>query len=184
MVVVLAAVVPLYNISAVAVLDYYRSSSPRLRDVAIDVLKTPLVDAALLAFVTLALGIQLPPLIASSLNEISDATIPLGFVVLGASLSVGGLRRHAVRLAVVSVVRLLLLPALSLSIAALLGCRGVELLGVLSVAGTPTALASFATAQTLGADGELAALLVTVTSALSVLTLGIWVFVLNSTGML
>jgi predicted permease len=62
----------------------------------------------------------------------------------------------------------------------LLGLRNEMLVPVLIFFGAPTAVSSFPMAQQMDGDGELAASLVVFTSALSILTIFVWVFVLKT----
>ena len=62
----------------------------------------------------------------------------------------------------------------------MLGLRAETLVPVLIFFGAPTAVSSFPMAQQMDGDGELAASLVVFTSALSILTIFVWVFVLKS----
>ena len=63
---------------------------------------------------------------------------------------------------------------------ALLGFRAETLVPILIYFGAPTAVSSFPMAQQMDGDGELAASLVVFTSALSILTIFLWVFALKT----
>jgi predicted permease len=71
-----------------------------------------------------------------------------------------------------------------IGVGVLLGYRGVYIGALLAMAASPTAVASFAMAQNMGGDAELAGQAVVVTSAASIVTLFFWVFALSSAGVL
>ena len=76
--------------------------------------------------------------------------------------------------------KLVICPLLMVTLGAMLGLRAENLVPVLIFFGAPTAVSSYPMAQQMDGDGELAASLVVFTSALSILTIFIWVFVLKT----
>ena len=66
-----------------------------------------------------------------------------------------------------------------IAIAIMLGLRNELLVPVMILFGAPTAVSSFPMAQQMGADSDLAASLVVFTTAFSILTIFVWVFVLK-----
>ena len=71
-----------------------------------------------------------------------------------------------------------------LPIGYMLGIRGVELFLILAVYATPVATASYPMAQNMGGDGELAGQMVVISTVASVGTLFLWIFLLNSIGVI
>ena len=78
----------------------------------------------------------------------------------------------------------MLLPALFLSLAVLLGIRDVGLASLVAVFASPTAVSSYPMAQQIGGDADLAAAQVVFTTALSGITVFLWVFLLRTLGLL
>ena len=70
-----------------------------------------------------------------------------------------------------------------LGLGALLGFRDAAFVSLLGVFASPTAVNSFTMAQQMGGDAELAGDTVVVTSAVSMLTMFLWVFLFKSLGM-
>ena len=68
-------------------------------------------------------------------------------------------------------------------VGALLGFRDAAFVSLLGVFASPTAVNSFTMAQQMGGDAELAGDTVVVTSAVSMLTMFLWVFLFKSLGM-
>ena len=69
------------------------------------------------------------------------------------------------------------------ALGALLGFRDAAFVSLLGVFASPTAVNSFTMAQQMGGDAELAGDTVVVTSAVSMLTMFLWVFLFKSLGM-
>ena len=79
--------------------------------------------------------------------------------------------------------KLIVFPGLFLGLGALLGFRDAAFVSLLGVFASPTAVNSFTMAQQMGGDAELAGDTVVVTSAVSMLTMFLWVFLFKSLGM-
>ena len=71
-----------------------------------------------------------------------------------------------------------------LAVATLLGFSGVERFVYFEMYATPVATASYAMAQNMGGDGELAGQFVVLSTVASVVTIFLWVYFLNSIGWL
>ena len=76
------------------------------------------------------------------------------------------------------------LPVVMVSIAYMIGLRGVELFLVLMVYGTPVAASSYPMALNMGGDGELAGQLVFVSTVLSMGTVFGFIFLMSRLGLL
>jgi hypothetical protein len=71
-----------------------------------------------------------------------------------------------------------------LSAAALLGIRGVEFLGLIGIFASPTAVNSFTMVQQMKCgDEELAGDIVVMTSAVSIFSFFLWIYLFKSLGM-
>ena len=104
----------------------------------------------------------------------------LALIILGASFRGGSFRKHLCQLVFCLGSRLILVPAIMLTLAIALGFRGVELVTLVAIFATPCAVAGFAMAQQMRADAELAGNCVVYSSALSCFTIFGWVFLLKT----
>jgi predicted permease len=175
-----AVIVPLYNIMAVAVLEYYRGGKVNLKSLLLGILKNPLIIASLLAFLFLALRIDLPELLLSPLDSMSKVATPLAFVVLGGTFQFSRLAGNAKYLSTVAIGKLVLLPAVIFGLAILLGYRNEALVALIGLAASPTAVSSFTMAVEMDSDGELAGQIVIITSIACILTIFLWVLFLKT----
>ena len=178
-----AVVVPCFNVLAVITLEVYRGGKPDLRRLALNILKNPLILGSLAGLLFLALGIRLPAALEKPVRDFGKAASPLMLFLLGAFFRFGGERAGRRIAAAVAVGRLVLIPALVLGCAAALGFRGVELITLLAVFASPTAVASFTMAEQLGGDAPLAANIVVTTSLFSAFTPFGWSLLLKSLGL-
>ena len=180
--VLIAIVVPMFNVLAVFVLERFRGGNVKPGEIAVQVLKNPLVVSSALGIAVLLLGIRLPPILEKTVSGLGTIATPLQLFLLGAFFRFEGLGRYARALTAVTTVKLVVTPALFLSLAAVLGFRGVEFVALLGIFASPTAVNSFTMAQQMGGDAELAGDIVVSTSVFSALTMFGWIFLFKTLG--
>ena len=179
----LAVLVPLINILAVLALELFRGGAPDPRKIAWGVAHNPFVLGALAGFLCQALGIRLPYVLDAVVSDMAAAATPLALVLMGASMNFGKLRAARRSLALCTAARLFISPAIFISLGIALGFRGVALCAVMLVFATPVAVNSYTMALQMDADADLAGGIVLSTTALSCLTLFLWIFLLKSLGL-
>lgn len=181
--ILIAVVVPLFNMLAVVVLEVFRGQKPKPLHVLGQIVKNPLVIASALGILTLAAGIRLPHILERTIQNVSATASPLQLFLLGAFFQFSGLKTYRRELVTVSAAKLIVSPGLFLGLGALLGFRGVAFVSLIGIFASPTAVNSFTMAQQMGGDAELAGDIVVTTSAVSILTMFLWVFLFKSLGM-
>ena len=183
-VVLVAVLVPLFNMTSVIVLELFNGKTPDVKVLLKEIATNPLIVSTAAGLITVALGIKLPAFLSSTLKQISSATSPLLLFLLGAFFSFDGLRGSLKTVLLVTAGRLVIIPGLVLGAAAALGFRGIALAGLLGAFGSATAIGSFAMTQQIGGDADLAGNIVVATSAGCVLTLFLWSFLMTATGLI
>ena len=178
-----ACVIPLFNVLAVVTLETFRrgghvDAKKILRGIAVN----PLIWASVLGLAALGAGVRLPAVIQTPVEELGTIATPLALLCLGASLRLDRVRGNRRNLAICVVGRLVVVPALTLPVAALLGFRGVAMGTLMAVFASPTAVTSWVMAQQMDSDGELAGQAVVFTSVFSCLTIFLWTFGLKQVG--
>lgn len=178
-------VVPLYNVLAVIILEYFRGGKPSLKDMVKKVCTNPLILGAVAAIICIALRIHIPSAVNQTISGMCDATTPIAMILLGASFNKKSVTDHRVfRNTVICIVgRLIAAPALGLSIAAALGFRDVALVSLIAMMAAPPAVSSYTMAEAMGSDGETAGNAVIFATPLSCVTLFLWLFLFKSLGM-
>ena len=180
----IAVVVPLFNFLAVFVLEFFRGGKVKPGEVLIEILKNPLVVSSLLGILFQALPVRLPALVETAVSNLGRIATPLQLFLLGAFFRFNGIRERLLPTAIVTAVKLFVTPGLLLSAAAMIGFRGVEFIALIGVFATPTAVNSFTMVQQMHCgDEELAGNIVVATSAVSMLSLFLWILIFRNLGM-
>lgn len=180
--ILIAVVVPQFNMLSVVVLEVFRGQKPKPLHILGQIAKNPLVIGSVLGILTLAAGIRLPHILEQTIQNISAIASPLQLFLLGAFFQFSGLKTYRRELMTVSAAKLIVAPGLFLGLGALLGFRGVAFVSLIGVFASPTAVNSFTMAQQMGGDAELAGDIVVTTSAVSIPTMFLWIFLFKSLG--
>ena len=181
--ILIAVIVPLFNMLAVVVLEVFRGQKPKPLHILGQIAKNPLVIGSVLGILTLVAGIRLPHILEQTIQSVSAIASPLQLFLLGAFFQFSGLKTYRRELVSVSIAKLIVSPGLFLGLGALLGFRGVAFVSLIGIFASPTAVNSFTMAQQMGGDAELAGDIVVTTSAASILTMFLWIFLFKSLGM-
>ena len=179
----IAVVSPIYNIVSIFMLESFRGKGNfSLASSFVKVLQNPMIVGALLGLFFLITGISVPEPLLKPVRQIAYCTSPVALLILGASFRFGTVSEEKRNLAILVLGRLLVIPALVMGTAYYMGFRGVDFVTILCIFATPCAVASFAMAQQLGSNAELAGNGVVVTSAFSSITLFFWVVLFKALG--
>ena len=181
--VVLMFVVPIYNIVAVVIFERFRGGEIDVKGIIKGVFTNPLIVGGLVACVVMILHITVPEMIYKTVVTLSDSTTPIAMILLGASLNLGGFSKDRAKVAICVIGKLIIFPALGIGGAVLLGLRGVNLIAIVLMVATPTALASFAMASSMGGNGKLAGETVVISTIMACFTMPVWLFILKTAGM-
>lgn len=182
--VVVAFVVPLFNFLAVISLEVFRHGKPDIKKILKGIVTNPLIIASALGILSTAIGLKLPKFLETAVSDVAKIATPLALIVLGASLDFALLKKNSIRVLLVTAARLVFVPLVFLTIAILLGFRGVDIAILISVFASPTAVSSYAMAQQMSADDALAGQIVASTTAFCVFTVFLFVFGLDLIGVL
>ena len=176
----IAVIVPLYNVLGVLVLETFRGGRFDLLPILRSVLMNPMILGAIAGALCRLMQLPIPAPVLKPVAQIAAATTPVALIILGASFHGGSYQAHLRQLVFSVASRLIIVPGIVLPLAVMLGFRGVELVTLIAVFATPCAVAGFAMAQQMQADAELAGNCVVYSSALSCLTIFGWVFLLKT----
>ena len=177
--VAVAIVVPVLNVFSVIVLEYFRGEKPDFRKILKGIATNPLIVSSVIGLIVLISGIKLPGVINTAVNDVSKIATPLALIILGASINLSRVRGNLRQLAVAICGKLIIIPFIGIFIAMLLGMRDGDIALLISALASPTAVSSYPMAQQMDGDGELAAQIVAFGTALCIITVFLWVFVLK-----
>lgn len=171
-VLVIALMIPIYNLAAVLVLVAGQEADgrqwrARLRQLGLRLATNPLLLSCVAGLIVLAAGWQLPTPVRRTCATIGDMTTPLALMGIGSALTFRHLRDRWQDAGLVALLKLAASPLIGLLTATRLGLSPAELRMALIFLACPTATASYVMAQQLGADDALTADIVVLTTALA-----------------
>lgn len=181
---VIAFVLPVYNILAVLVLSYYNSNKGKvgIKDLVFSIMKNPMIVAIVLALPFSLLKIKLPFIITKPLDYLGVLATPLALMLVGASIRFDALVRNLKYIINAAVLKVIIQPLIIVPFALIMGFNSEEIATILVLFTTPTALNAYIMAKKLGGDGELSAGIIVLTVILTVITIPAGTFVLKSLG--
>jgi len=180
-----AIVVPMFNILAVIALERFRAESgkPNILTLLKGMAKNPLIIGCFVGILFFALDIKLPSVVEKAVKDTGSIATPLAIIALGAGFEFSGIRGYVREISIVILARLVIIPLIVLSAAVLCGFSEEALACLLITFGGPIAVSSFSMAQQMGGDEKLSAQIVVISSALCLFTLFLWIFRLSYLGL-
>ncbi len=172
MALLIALCVPICNVAAVWPLARHGGQST-WRELA----KNPLIISTLAGLAANALGLTLPDAVATTLQRIGSAALPLGLMAVGAGLAFGALRNSKGLAAALLAIKHVVMPAAALGAVTWLGLPLDQRVIVMLFASLPTAASSYVLATRMGGDGPFVAGLVTVSTLLGMVSIPLWLTV-------
>lgn len=181
--VMVSIIVPIYNVLAVIALEAFRGTDVQFLRVLSGILKNPLIIGGAAGILAALLDIRLPVVLEEIIADTAGAAMPMALIVLGASIKFSSIDRCRRNLVIGVAGRLIVVPALCLSVGALLGFRDIEFVTLIAVFASPVAVSAFTMASQMDSDSELAANTVAFSSAFACLTMFLWIFLFKHLGM-
>lgn len=178
----IAVVVPIFNFLAVIVLEIFRGGRIDVKKIVKGIITNPLILSSMAGLILLFLDIKLPYFIEKSINDISKISTPLALIILGGSFEFNKVSGNIKQIFIGVMGKLIIVPIIFIPIAIKLGFRYIELATLMIMLTAPTAVSSFTMAEQMDGDGELAGQLVVFSSAASVFTIFIWIFIIKQLG--
>lgn len=182
--VLVACVIPTFNLLAVIVLESFKGDKPDFKKILLGIVSNPLIISSILGFVFLFAKIKIYAPVESTLKGIAASATPLALIILGASIDIKKIRGNTKQIAAAVTGRLIVVPAIFLSLAAILGFRNGYLAILIALYASPGAVSSYPMASQMGADGELAAQIVMMQTCLCSVTVFLFIFILKHLGLI
>lgn len=191
---VLAAVVasfyvPVINmLSVISLYVFSDAEGKNLKSALLGIVKNPLiiggVSGLVFSLIRNSIGFELPVIVDTTLFNIKSTATPLAFLILGGDLKFNNMLKN-VKVSLFSVLgKIVLIPAVMLTISALLGFDRLEMAILVAVFATPNAVSSYAMARNYEADHELAGEIITLGTLLSVFTIFAFITITKSFGLI
>lgn len=181
--------VPLYNVAAVLVLSFTGPESKgfskeTLKRSIFDIGKNPIIIGIALGMAASFLPFEFPIIISKTVNNIAVLATPLALLGLGAGFEGRKALAEIKPTLFCTFIKLIAQPAIFIPIAAWIGFRGEQMVGILVMLGAPSTVSGYIMAKNLGHKGVLTSSAIVTTTFLSSLTLTFWLFLLKSRGLI
>ncbi len=170
------------NLLGVLLLQYFCGAggdSRRVRGLMAAVLFNPVILAALAGIVFNLSRLPLPQVFDRFLLILSGMALPMGLLLIGASISFALLRQWLPRAAVVAFLKLFLLPGIALLLFHLAGVDEQNFIPALILLAAPTATLTYVMAREMGGHVDLAVASVSLTTILSAFSYAFWLGLLH-----
>lgn len=179
--IVLAFILPLYNILAVIILTVPLRKERKLdmKSTAYEILFNPLIIAVIVGLPFSYYKIELPYFINLTIGFLSELALPLALIGIGGSLNIQNIKKASGLAFTSSALKITVVPLLLTPGAYHFGFRGLDLGIMFILFASPTAIVSFIMAEAMGANGKLAGNIVLISTVASVITIAFGIVILK-----
>jgi malonate transporter len=168
----IAVAIPLLNVASIVILMRYGGgAAPGAKQIGRALVRNPVIVSVLLGIAFNRAGLSLPAAIEGFFSILGGASLPLGLLAVGAGLDLQAARGAHGPVLQATLVKLLLVPLLTLWIGAALHMAAPELAVVVLFNSLPCTPSAYIMSKLLGGDHRLAAGIITVQTALAALTM-------------
>ena len=178
-----AIIIPVYNFMAVIILDMFSNDKSNIKKNIISIISNPLIIGSVLGIIVSALKIKLPVFLENTITDMSDMATPLALMALGGDIEIKNIQNNLNYVAIVTIGKLVVIPALVILAAYSFGFRGAELGALFSMVAPSVAVSSYSMAQQYDCNYELAGQLVFVSTMFSPFTIFMFIFILKTVGL-
>jgi len=167
------------NILAIAVLSWTQHQHKNILKLFLPIIRTPVIIATFCGIAVLYLKISIPGVLLRSMGILANIALPMALIIIGASITIGTIRKSFALSGAISFLKLIVLPACSLLICKLFGIPLNEMLSGIILLATPTATTSYILAREIGGSADIASGAVTLSTLASPLTFIFWASILQ-----
>lgn len=177
-------IVPAYNMLAVVILSFYGDEKPKLSTVCFSIMKNPLILASIAGLLFAFFKIGVPSSIAKVLSDLAAMTTTFALIILGGSFKIEFFGENKVYIFWTLFMKFLILPAVFLSLGYWIGLRDAQLIVIVTILCSPTAITSYTMARQFKNDYELASQLLVFSTLLTSASLFIFLYALRFTDLI
>jgi len=178
---VLAFILPLYNVLAVIILTVplRKERKLNLKSTLYEIMLNPLIVAVIVGLLFSYFKIIIPPVINSTVGFLSELALPLALVGIGGSLNLQNIKRAQGLAFTSSAIKVILVPLILTLGAYYFGFRGIDFGIMFVLFASPTAIVSFIMAEAMGSNSKLAGNIVLISTVASVFTIAVGIVILK-----
>jgi malonate transporter and related proteins len=179
--IVLAFILPLYNILAVIILTVplRKEKKLNLKSTVFEILFNPLIIAVIVGLPFSYFKIEIPSFINLTIGFLAELALPLALVGIGGSLNLQNIKKASGLAFTSSAIKIILVPLLLTLGAYHFGFRELDLGIMFVLFASPTAIVSFIMAEAMGANSKLAGNIVLISTVASVFTIAVGIVILK-----
>lgn len=179
--IVLAFILPLYNILAVIILTVplRKERKLNLKRTIIEIVLNPLIVAVIVGLPFSIYKIEIPPVINLTAGFLAELALPLALVGIGGSLNLQNIKKASGLAFTSSAIKIVLVPLVLTFGAYYFGFRGIDFGIMFVLFASPTAIVSFIMAEAMGANSKLAGNIVLISTVASVFTIAVGIVILK-----
>ena len=156
------------------------SIAAEFRRTAVDTIKNPLIVSSALGVILSLLRVELPEFLLSGIASVALTATPMALIVLGSHLDLKLISGSLKPLMAVCTMRLVIIPAIMVPIAVLIGFRGPELGALMVIFAAPCAVTNLVMARNYKLDANFAAQTVILSTIVSMPTMFIIISILRA----
>lgn len=180
--------VPLFNILSVIVLTFEgegaQSGVSNLKRAAVGIVTNPILIGLVLGTLSGLLRIHYPHIVDKALDLVASLATPQALICIGAGFEGRKALAKLKPTLAASAVKLVILPAVFLTLAVLLDFRDQALVALIIMLGSPSTPSCYVMAKNMNNDGVLTSSVIVATTLLSAFTLTFWIFLARWLGLI
>ncbi len=184
--IVMPFAIVIFNAFSIVLLSVFAPTDKKKppKETAVMILKNiathPHIIGILLSLPFMIFRIDIPAIPSKALSYVAELTTPLALICLGANTRMESLKGRVKLTVIATLLKVVVVPAIAVTAAALMGFRGVFLGVILILFGAPTAVASYVMANNMNSDYELSGHILLLTTMTCAFTVSVGIFILKS----
>lgn len=179
--IILAFILPLYNVLAVIILTvpFRKERKLNLKATLVEIILNPLIVAVIIGLPFSYFKIRIPDVINLTTEFLAELALPLALIGIGGSLNMQNIRKASGLAFTSSAIKIILIPVILTLGSYYFGYRGLDLGIMFVLFSCPTAIVSFIMAEAMGANSKLAGNIVLISTVASVFTIAAGIVILK-----
>lgn len=167
------------NSLAIAVLSWTQHQHKNILKTFLPIIKTPVIVATFCGIAILYLKVPIPGVLLKGMGIVANIALPMALIIIGASITIGSIRKSFALSSTATFFKLIVLPACSLLLGELFNIPLREMLPGIILLATPAATTSYILAREIGGDIDIASGAITLSTLASPLTFIFWASMLH-----
>ena len=183
---VMPVTILLFNTYSVIILSVFAPKEKQLtgkqtvKKILLNIVTNPLIIGVVLGLPFMLLDLSVPMVADKTLRYLSNLVTPAALISLGTTVKLKSFAGRAKYAVIAACTKTVAMPAVMVTVAALLGFRDAPLGIILVLFGTPTAVSSYIMAKNMNSDHDLAGQILLLTTMLCLFTIFVGIFILKS----